>query len=341
LATTLARALALAALLAGCGAPRYHGPVSPHFDGDEFSNLAPFEERNFFDFLAWQIGTDAVPWPDWVDLPPRPPPPERVGEGAEITFVNHATVLIQLPGANVLSDPIWSDRIGSNLVGPLRHKPPGIAFDDLPPIDAVIISHNHFDHLDVPTLVRLKERDNPVVVAGLGTGALLRENGIFNAIDLDWWQSTDVGAATITFAPAQHWSARGLDDRHGNLWGSFYLQAGASRVYFAGDTAAGPHFAMIRKRLGRPAVALLPIGAYSPRWFMRPQHMDPAEAVAAHLALGAKKSIGIHWGTFALTDEGMDDPPRALRRALRARRVPEGRFLVLDNGESCAAPCLW
>jgi L-ascorbate metabolism protein UlaG (beta-lactamase superfamily) len=330
----------LAAALMGCGAPRYRGPRTAHFDGHAFANLAPFDARGFWDFVAWQLSDGAKPWPDWVDVASTRPA-ERVAQGAAITVVNHATVLVQLGGVNILTDPVWSDSVGpAPWIGFVRHKAPGIAFDDLPPIDAVVISHNHYDHLDLPTLVRLAERHHPVFVAGLGTARLLAESGVRHAIDLDWWQALDVDGVKITFAPAQHWSRRGLDDANGILWGSFLLEAGGTSVYFAGDTAAGPHFAAIRRRLGAPDIALLPIGAYEPRWFMRPQHMSPAEAADAHLALGARRSVAVHWGTFDLSDEGIDDPPRALHAALRERRIPPQRFLALDNGEACA-PCAW
>jgi L-ascorbate metabolism protein UlaG (beta-lactamase superfamily) len=173
------------------------------------------------------------------------------------------------------------------------------------------------------------------VLAGLGTAALLKGHGIERAEDLDWWQGKKVGGEVrVTFAPAQHWSTRVGLDRNYNLWGSFYLSAGEERVYFAGDTGGGPHFRMVRDRLGAPTLALLPIGAYLPRWFMEPQHIDPAEAVAAHRELGARRSVAIHWGTFRQADEGMEDPVVALRAALRARGVAPEDFAVLENGQS-------
>jgi L-ascorbate metabolism protein UlaG (beta-lactamase superfamily) len=220
------------------------------------------------------------------------------------------------------------------VLGQRRHKPPGLPFEQLPKIDLVVISHNHYDHLDLPTLRRLQERDAPLVLAGLGTAALLQKNGVTSVADVDWWEHRDVGGLRVTFAPAQHWSTRALTDRYRNLWGSWYLSDGRQTVYFAGDTGDGPHFRAIRDRLGPPDLALIPIGAYLPRWFMRSQHVDPAEAVAAHLTLGARRSVAVHWGTFQQADEGMDDPPADLARAREQRGVPAEDFVVLDNGQS-------
>lgn len=342
----LALLCGVAACAIGCtAAVRYVGPPSDHFDGKRFRNLGPFAERGLGDLLRWKLsGPRATPWPAFVNVPLAAPPPRRVQGGVRVTFVNHATVLIQLGGVNVLTDPVWSERVGpTSVIGQRRHKPAGVRFEDLPPIDVVLISHNHYDHLDMPTLKRLQRRDGPLVLAGLGTAALLKGHGIARAEDMDWWQERQVGpkgqtgemgAVRVTFAPAQHWSTRVGLDRNYNLWGSFYLVAGAERVYFAGDTGPGPHFQMIRDRLGTPTLALLPIGAYLPRWFMQPQHIDPAEAVAAHLLLGARRSVAIHWGTFRQADEGMVDPVVALRAALQARGVAAEDFMVLENGQA-------
>lgn len=340
----LAFAVAVASALAsGCfGAPRYVGPPSEHFDGERFRNMAPFKEPSYWDVLAWKLSGPAAPeWPDWVDIPAAEPLPPRVSDGLRITYVNHATVLVQLENLNILTDPVWSDSVGpTSWLGPERHKAPGIPLEKLPKVDVVLISHNHYDHLDVPTLERLAERDQPLILAGLGTKALLAEHGIERAEDLDWWQSRDVGGVRVTFAPAQHWSTRGLGDRNVNLWGSFFIRAPRQSVYFAGDTGRGPHFAAIRERLGSPTVALLPIGAYEPRWFMHPQHIDPAEAVEAHRVLGAERSVGIHFGTFDQTDEGMEQPQRELAEALRSQGVSPAAFVALENGTSIsvAAP---
>ena len=335
--------IALAALLivAGCSAaPRYAGPRTDHWNGRAFHNLGPFEDPGVEDVFKWKLsGPPAVPWPDFADIPPAPPPPARVTEGIRVTFINHATVLVQMGGVNVLTDPVWSPTIGlTSVLGQKRHKPPGIPFDALPHIDVVLISHNHYDHLDLPTLQRLQARDAPLVIAGLGTARFLRDHDIPHALDLDWWQSHEQGGLRITFAPAQHWSTRIGLDRNRNLWGSYFLAAGDRTVYFAGDTGGGPHFRMVRARLGAPEVALLPIGAYMPRWFMRSQHIDPSEAVAAHILLGARRSVAIHWGTFRQADEGMNDPPADLERARKAWGIAPESFVALENGQGIAIP---
>ena len=329
--------LALLVAASGCTAALpYQGPPSDHFDGKKFCNLGPFEEHGAWDLLRWKLGGPrATPWPAFVQVPPAPPPPARVTDGIRVTFVNHATVLVQLGGVNVLTDPVWSDSVGpTSVLGQKRHKPPGIPFEALPPIDVVLISHNHYDHLDLPTLARLQKRDGPLVIAGLGTARLLERHGVTRALDLDWWQQHEVGGVRITFAPAQHWSTRSVADRNLNLWGSYFLTAGPRSVYFAGDTGDGPHFQAIRERLGAPDLALLPIGAYLPRWFMRAQHIDPVEAVKAHVTLGARRSVAIHWGTFQQADEGMDDPPAQLELARVQAGMPAADFVVLENGHS-------
>jgi L-ascorbate metabolism protein UlaG (beta-lactamase superfamily) len=326
---------ALSALLSACASTPLGAP-SDHLDGHRFRNPEPFESRGLMDVLRWKLGgSPAQPWPDFVPIEPAPPPPARVTEGLRVTYVNHATVLVQVAGLNLLTDPVWSDVVGpGGGIGQRRRKPPGLRFDDLPAIDVVLLSHDHYDHLDLPTLRRLKARDAPRVLAGLGTAVWLADQGLPGAVDLDWWQSVSVGPARITFTPARHASRRGAFDGDQRLWGGFQVEAQGQRVFFAGDTGMGSHFADIRERLGPPTLALLPIGAYLPRWFMQPQHIDPDEAVAAHRALGAQHSLAIHWGTFRQADEGMNDPVQALARALDAQHPPTLDFRALDNGGS-------
>ncbi len=333
-------ALLASTWLIGCAGPAYRG-APPHapFDGERFTNQAPFDPPGPLKILRWQL-LDPVgePWPDRI--PARPAQPvAAVTSGARITLIGHASVLIQLDGVNVLADPVWAEHIGPiGPLGPRRFQPPGIRFDDLPPIHAVVISHDHFDHLDLPTLKRLAERHHPRILAGLGTAAFLNEEGIPGGEDLDWWTSTTVGPVTVTMAPAQHWSRRGLGDQQHRLWGSYFVAGTQKSVYFAGDTAWGPHFAQVRERLGAPSLALLPLGAYQPRWFMKSQHIGPDQAVAAHRTLGAGRSVGIHWGTFDLSDEGPFDPVVDLRQALRDQGLPEDAFLARFNGGVVEAP---
>ena len=323
---------------------RHRGPKTAYFDGKRFHNEERGTVARFGDFLKWTMTRKSRPWPKWIDAAPGPKPPERVGDGAlRVTFVNHATALVQMDGLNILTDPVWSERTSPvGWAGPKRVRPPGIRFEDLPPIDLVLISHNHYDHLDVPTLRRLAERDSPRIVTGLGNRELLEAERIPKSEELDWWDTTDVAPGVrVVATPAQHFSGRGPGDRNQTLWMSMVVEGPSGRVYFAGDTGYGGHFARTRARLGPMRHALLPIGAYDPRWFMSSVHMDPAEAVRAHLELEAATSVGIHFGSFRLTDEGIDDPPRELEAALAAFRAEDRpRFWVLEHGEGRDVPAL-
>jgi len=249
--------------------------------------------------------------------------------------VNHATVLLQMDGLNVLTDPIWSDRCSPlSFVGPRRRRPPGIRFEDLPPIDVVLISHNHYDHLDLPTLRLLADRDHPQILAGLGNREFLESEGIGKSRDLDWWIEVDVAPGIrVQSVPAQHFSGRGLCDRDGSLWMGFVIRGSSGSVYFAGDTAFGPHFEEIRRRCGPLRLALLPIGAFQPEWFMSRYHMSPEQALDAHRSLGAGSSMAVHFGTFRLADDGEELPARRIREALAAHPEPKPRFWVPEFGE--------
>jgi L-ascorbate metabolism protein UlaG (beta-lactamase superfamily) len=332
------------ALLAGEGCcilsgPVHHGPRTACFDGARFHNLEGVALRaELARFAKWVATRRKGEWREWTDAPPGPRPPARVGgERLRVTFVNHSTVLVQTGGLNILTDPIWSERASPiSWAGPRRVRPPGIRFEELPRIDLVLVSHNHYDHLDLPTLVRLAAAHHPRFVVGLGNAELLRRAGIRDVWEVDWWQELDLGAGgRLVAVPAQHFSSRGLCDRDATLWTGFVVESPAGRVYFAGDTGFGPHFRMIRERLGPVRVALLPIGAFRPEWFMGPMHMSPRDAVRAHELLGAGASVGIHFGTFRLADDGQDEPVRELRRAVEAA-AREGRLVelgVLGFGE--------
>jgi L-ascorbate metabolism protein UlaG (beta-lactamase superfamily) len=336
------RLVILALVLAGCfSGPRYAGPESDHFDGKRFRNEVP-GESGILDLLAWRLrGRERGAWPRWTDAEPGAPPPARVDGGRlRVTFVNHATVLVQMDGVNILTDPVWSDGVGPLPIGQFpRRRPPGIRFEDLPPIDAVVVSHDHYDHMDVPTLARLAETHHPRIFVGLGNRAFLERNGVAGAVDLDWWERSDLTQRVrVTAVAARHTSRRGVSDRDGTLWCGWVISGPSGSVYFAGDTGFGPHFAEVRERLGAPRLALLPIGAYKPRWFMEPMHMSPDEAVQAHLALGAGTSVGIHFGTFALGDDGEMDPQIDLARALAREAAVCPRFWILDFGEGREVP---
>lgn len=326
----LALGLTHLAALAGCfGTAGWQGPSSDHFDGTHFYNPGVTTQVGVQRLLKWQSVRTNTPW-ETIEATAGEPPPRRVTGGElRLTVVNHATVLIQVDGLNVLTDPIWSDRCSPvSWAGPHRFRPPGLRFEDLPPIDAVVLSHDHYDHLDAPTLRRLAERDHPVILAGLGTRAVLDAEGISGGVDLDWWQSHTVRGVRISMVPSQHNSGRGPDDQNIVLWGAYVIHGARGPVYFAGDTGYGPHFAQARARFGAMRAALLPIGAFKPRWFMKPMHMDPYDAVQAHLDLASNFSLGMHFETFALADDAQDEPRRTLPLALAKYSVPPPRFVA-------------
>ena len=301
----------------------------PHFDGKRFFNPTGAKAGGWLDLVRWQLTSRPERSPRFVrDVEPSRPPACVEGPELRVTVVNHSTVLLQQRGANILTDPIWSERASPVAwAGPRRRRVPGVRFEDLPEIDVVLLSHNHYDHLDLATLQRLAERGKPEFVTPLGVGQLLRSRGIGPVHELDWGESAAVGGTTVHSVEAQHFAARGLFDRNRTLWCGYWIEAAGRTVYFAGDTAFGDHFTRIREHFGAPRLALLPIGAYEPRWFMSPVHMGPEGAVRAHEMLGARTSIAIHHGTFQLGDEGIDTPKKVLRAC-----APGDSFLVLENG---------
>jgi L-ascorbate metabolism protein UlaG (beta-lactamase superfamily) len=306
---------------------------SDHFDGRRFFNPTGIPAQPF-SAVPRLLLEPRTRWPAHVDHAPRRPP-ALDGAPAAVTFVGHATFLIQTAAGNILTDPMYSQRAGPlGVLGPRRVRQPAVRFDDLPPVSTVLLSHNHYDHCDLRTLGMLAERFNPIVVTPLGNGALVRSAGIRRVEELDWWQEATTSPLPIVLTPAQHFSARGPLDRNRALWGGFMLGAGGRRIFFAGDTAYASFLRDVRERLGPIDLALLPIGAYEPRWFMQAVHMNPAEAVQAHLDLEASESVGMHFGTFQLTTEGIDEPLRALEEARRARNIPPSRFRTLGFGES-------
>ncbi|MFP5247629.1 MAG: MBL fold metallo-hydrolase [Thermoanaerobaculia bacterium] len=307
-------------------APRYRGPKSDHFDGRRFFNLQPTKHAGFFDMLRWMFHREPGVWHRWREITPSKPPERVPGGELRVTWVNHATFLIQTENVNILTDPIWSKRCSPvQWAGPKRHHAPGVRFEDLPKIDAVLVSHNHYDHMDAATLARLAREHAPRVYVGLGNSLFLRD-----AHDLDWWESAALSEnVRVHCVPAQHFSSRGLSDRDANLWCGFVLETPHGAIYFAGDTGWGPHFQMIRERFGAMRLALLPIGAYRPEWFMCSVHISPQDAVRAARTLEAETSIPMHYLTFHLGDDGMDEPRDVLRR-----EMGETRFAILEPGET-------
>ena len=279
------------------------------------------------------------PWPASVEnrgiprLSEKPAPDEIA-----VTFVNHSTFLIQLDGLNILTDPIWSKRASPlRLIGPARVREPGVRFSDLPEIHFVLLSHNHYDHLDVETLKAISRRFDPVVLVAVGDKQLVESTGLKRVHEFDWWEEIQIHSGfKITFTPAQHFAARSLFDRQSSLWGGYMIQNAERRIYFGGDSGYSCHFSDIKRKLGAPDIAMLGIGAYEPRWFMKPMHMNPAEAVKAHIDIGARQSIGMHFGTFHMSAESIDQPLTELKAALLKAGIPESRFTTLHEGETRA-----
>lgn len=317
---------------------RYHaGSITDHFDGVRFFNPGePETDRTLRQVIRWKLAGGAARWPRSVPITPVRPA-ARVG-GLCVTMVGHSTLLIQTAGLNILTDPVWSERASPlAFAGPKRVTAPGIAFDDLPPIDAVLISHCHYDHLDLATVKRLVAVHDPLLVMPLGNDVIVRAAAPQARIAMgDWHDRIALGAnASVTLTRANHWSARGVADRRMALWSGHFLRTPAGALWFAGDTGYGDGaiFRDIRARLGAPDLALIPIGAYEPQWFMSAQHCDPAEAVRIMQDVGADRAIGIHWGTFQLTDEPRDAPPAALATALAQAGIGPDRFVAAAAGD--------
>ncbi|HYW44290.1 MAG TPA: MBL fold metallo-hydrolase [Bryobacteraceae bacterium] len=306
-----------------------------HFDGKRFYNPDAPRAPGLLDALRWKLTSRPEPSPGFIsDVEQSIPPRQVEGSGLRTTLVNHSTVLLQQRGSNILTDPIWSERASPLAwAGPRRRRKQGVSWENLPPIDAVLISHNHYDHLDLPTLRRLAARGDSTFIVPARGARLLRSQKIGPVHEVDWGESVSLPGFTIHSVPALHFSSRGVYDRNMTLWCGYVIECRERLIYFAGDTAFGGHFAQIREKFGSPHLALLPIGAYEPRWFMSPVHMAPDEAVRAHEILAAKTSIAIHHGTFQLADEGIDTPKKQLIACAQG-----DSFLVLENGQFADIP---
>jgi L-ascorbate metabolism protein UlaG (beta-lactamase superfamily) len=320
----------------------YNGPVSDHFDGERFFDAAAAPPRRRLDLLLWflqrRLQRTKARWPDRAPSPFADQPPPRVeGAACRVCYVGHASWLIQTAGLNILLDPIWSERASPfRNVGPKRVNDPGIAFAKLPPIDVVLVSHAHYDHLDLATLSQLNAAHRPRIVTPLGNDTIMRSHDPAMAAEaVDWDHSVDLGSAGVTLVPTAHWSARNLSDRNMSLWASFVIDAPCGKIYCVADSGYrdGELFRRARERNGPFKLAILPIGAYEPRWFMRDQHMNPAESVQAFIDCGAELALAHHHGTFQLTDEAIDAPLIALADALTATGIPAERFRTLLPGQ--------
>jgi L-ascorbate metabolism protein UlaG (beta-lactamase superfamily) len=332
-------------------------------------------EKGLGDVLRWRAERGAEPWPAWIASEAGPRPARRVADGGvRVTLVNHATLLVQMDGVNVLTDPVWSERVSPVAwLGPKRHRRPGIRFEELPPLDAVLVSHNHYDHLDLATLRRLAAREPVPFLVGLGNGDYLARFGVVargavtgaatldarsrtmevgararavevgaraRAVEMDWGDTVELGGGVRVVAlPARHWSSRTPWDRARTLWCSYVIEGPSGRVYVAGDTGYGGHFAAIGEAYGPFRLALLPIGAFLPRWFMRDHHVAPHETLRAAAELRAGTSVVMHYGTFALGDDGPTTPLDSLRAALDERGAGPP-VVVLEHGVGYDVPPL-
>jgi L-ascorbate metabolism protein UlaG (beta-lactamase superfamily) len=315
--------------------PKYHGPVSDHFDGKKFINPGDVKAKGFPDVFKWMFTRKRGPWQEIKSPNYGNKPVARVNTGMRITFVNHSTFLIQTDGINILTDPVWSKRTSPfEWAGPRRMRPPGLKFEDLPPIDVLLLSHNHWDHLDIRTVRKIFNAHQPKIITPLGVGKFLNESDVPGAIDMDWWQEQEpVSGLRVQCVPAQHFSGRGMFDRDATLWCGYVIKRTGGNIYFAGDTGYNPNtFKEIGSRCAPISLAMIPIGAFKPQWFMSPIHCSPSEAVKIHLEVRAKSSVATHFGTFALADDGQMEPIDDLKSAIRSAGLNSDSFIVLNEG---------
>lgn len=327
--------------------PYYAGPVSDHYDGTRFFIPGYRSDKTLSDLLRWNFGPGPKSqWPQVCPSPFRDHPPARVtGEGLRVSYIGHASVLIQTQGLNLLIDPLWSERASPvSFAGPKRVNAPGVALEALPEIDAILITHNHYDHLDAPTLRWLARHRPARVLTPLGNDAIIRRAAPgLRAQAFDWGARIELGnGCWLNLEPSYHWSARGAFDKRMALWASFVIEMPAGAIYHIGDTGYhdGAIFRAARRKYPAIRLAVIPIGAYDPRWFMKDQHVDPEEAARIFADLGAAYAMAHHWGTFKLTDEPIDEPPRRLALALEAMGVARERFVVKRPGEIYDVPAL-
>jgi L-ascorbate metabolism protein UlaG (beta-lactamase superfamily) len=307
--------------------------ISDHFDGTRFFNPTGANGQPF-SAVPRMLREPRTAWPQNIPIQ-QVTPPAPGNAAAAVTFIGHSTFLVQTPSGHLITDPVYVMHAGPfGRFGPRRVRRPAVAFEDLPHLSTVLLSHNHYDHCDLRTLRALHERFQPRVVTPVGNARLLRSAGVTHVEELDWWDESAASPFRIMLTPAQHFSARTPFDRNRSLWGGFVFSTDQVRIFFAGDTGYAPHFGAVRERGGAVDLALLPIGAYEPRWFMKDVHMNPAEAVQAHEDLGSPPSVAMHFGTFQLTTEGIDEPLRALAAALDARGIARERFGALEFGET-------
>lgn len=321
-------------------APPYTTNNSDHFDGKKFVNPNELEAHHYLDVLKWWFsGNDKGTWHKLRadDLPISHQPDQTVSDGSlHVTFINHASFLLQFDGLNILTDPIWSNRASPfQWIGPKRMRPPGIGFDSLPSVDVVLISHNHYDHLDEATVKRLQDRHDPIFVVPLGVAQYLHDLGIRRTVQLDWWNHHEFSQKlSLTAVPARHFSGRGLFDRNKTLWCGYILHTALGNIYFAGDTGYGDFFEDIGQQFGPLHTSFIPIGAYQPRWFMEHIHLSPRQALQVHHDVRSEYSFAMHFGTFPLADDGMFEAKNDLQNRLRNTPFLNGEFEVPIEGQT-------
>jgi L-ascorbate metabolism protein UlaG (beta-lactamase superfamily) len=330
--------------MSSCSSTYYEGPVTGHFDGQTFSNAGPPRPNSAWDFWRWQVTREPGPWPEWVDNETMDKPPARVeGDELRVSYINHATVLMQTQGLNILTDPIWSDRASPvSFAGPKRVRAPGVRFEDLPKIDVVLVSHNHYDHMDVVTLEKIWLRDQPRIITPLGNDTIIRsQNKSIRVEVVDLAQSLELAPnVRTTLEPMQHWSARTRWDTNRALWGSFVIQASGGAIYFVGDAGygGGVNYRNAAQKYGGFRFTLMPIGAYQPQWFMAYSHQTPEEAVQGHLDSQSCYTLATQHSTFPMADDGYEEPLRDLAFGRQKLGVVDDTFKALMNGQHWNVP---
>lgn len=318
--------------------PKHKYPVSDHYDGNIFFNPGlkiKKSLRNVMKMLKEKRSKNK--WPKWRENTAKPIlATELTDDQVYITYVNHASHLIQLQNLNIITDPIFSKRAGPlSLVGPKRVRSPGIKLKKLPHIHVILVSHNHYDHMDLGSLKKLEKLFHPLIIVPLGNKKYLAEKKFHNVVELDWWQTHQINSSqSVTLVPAQHWSMRRFNDANKALWGGFWIHSNILKIFFAGDTGYGPHFKLIQQKLGSPNISILPIGAYQPRWFMKEQHMNPEEAVLASIDLQSDLSIATHHQTFHLALDHIDDPVIDLKHSMQTHGLTQNDFIAPETGET-------